>query len=662
MELTQRQWALLALSLVAVGVAAAATSTTPISDNNDGVVLNQTDGPTATLTGDTSLKNTSGGVDSDTIQFNTTDGSARFTASGTANVTVAVSDLEGTWTNATGVEASKNNITINPSDKPKLTARGSVDSVAFRSMTIDDSTVDFTYTASGAGTVTVTGIAGNTEVGAVTGTGKVLDSDTSSQSGEASFAVTSGTYNVRLLTSDGGPTASDIFPPEGYETNQEDVLFNLTVDDPDFPDDNVTATLYRKGPTESSFGQVHTANIGNTGEISTTKSLPIGGEHDYYWNLTDGYGKTTQTSTRTITVPDELRLYEINNPDTLISSAGNTDTVNVTFSSTDNVFERSTPNSRINLTGLPVTDTITASTSVNGYYDAQVVIRSIFEQQAIYLLNDTVPAYQTRFQLVDNIGGTFGENDPSIDVQRALNKSGSTKWVTVRGGLFGVQGYTTDLEQGEEYRLVVRNDIGDSRVFYPYTAAGAETVPLEIGKLDATTAGGESYTVETYYDNSSKTVELELVDDANQTDTIWIEIYERNNESNKLLQNTSFTGPYGNLSVTEQVPTQYNSSEWVVEYYIDRGDTSDSGRDIVGPRISVLQLLPVWLRTLMSVGTILVTAGLFSRLNGAVGGLVCAGMAGMFWYVSFVPPGVGVGVVILSMVTAGMLFIRGGRV
>jgi len=650
------------LLLAVVGIASAAVSTTTITNNDDGIILNQPNGPTANLTGNTELKNTSGGVDSDTIQFNTTDGSARFTAPGDASVTIAVSELEGTWTNGTDISAASNNLTINPGDKEPITVGGDIDHISYRSMTVDDQTVDFSYGgSSGYSIVIVRGLPANTQIGAVDDRGAVLDTATTDGSGTAAFNLTNSDHDVRLLTNTGSPSATNIDPSNNYETNQEDVTFNLTVDDPDFPDDNVTATLYENGPNDASFSQLYQTEIGTSGEVSTTQSLTIGGDHEYYWVLEDAYGESTQTNTRTASVPDTLFIYDINDPDTVLTTTGS---VEVTFSANDQVIERSTSNGEVSLEGLPVDGTITASVSATDYIDSQTVFRSIFEQQGIYLLPDTTSTYQTRFVLEDNTGGRFEENNPTIDVERALNKSGQTQWVSVRGGRFGVQGFTTQLEQGEEYRLIVRNDRGDSRIFYPFTASAAETVPLEVGSINATTVGEEGYTVDVFYDTTttSNYVELELYDPTDSTETVWVEIYERGNQSNVLLQNTSFTGPYGNLSVREQVPQQHNTSTWVVEYAIERDSSSAQGQEIVGPRSQVLTQIPWWLRTIMSVGVIWITAGLFSKLNGAVGGLVCAGLGGLFWYVGFLPSGVGVGVVVLAMITAGMLFVRSGGV
>jgi lipoprotein signal peptidase len=62
--------------------------------------------------------------------------------------------------------------------------------------------------------------------------------------------------------------------------------------------------------------------------------------------------------------------------------------------------------------------------------------------------------------------------------------------------------------------------------------------------------------------------------------------------------------------------------------------------------------------TLISIGSILVISGLFSQANGGLGGIVAAAMGGIWWYVDMLPSEVGVGVVALSMIIAGAIFIR----
>jgi len=652
-----------ALLILSAGVVTAATTDvfTALSSNDDGAVLQTGNGLKVNLTGNTDVYKTTGGLSASKIQWNTTAGNATFASSGAGSVTVAKDEITGPWTNLTAIDAGSTEITVHPADKQPVTVTQDVDTFRFTSMALDDGSVDFVSGGSSGQTeVTITDLPANTEIAAMdVEANNVLDVATTDGSGSVTFVLPNSEHVVELQTNDGPPTASNVTPSDGAETNQESVTFSVDVDDPDFPEDDVTATLYRKGPTESSFSQEYQTSLDTSGTASTTLTLDIGGGHDYYWTLEDGYGDTTQTTTRTVFVPDELRIYNVSDPDTLID----TKTADVTIRTSGDVFERSTSNGRINLTGIPVTGTIVATVDVPGYYTRQTPIYSIFDQQEVYLLNEAYASvYEVRFTLEDRTGGLFEDNQPTVTVERALNKSGDPNWVAVGGGRFGVQGYTTFLQQGEEYRLVVRNSVGDQRVFYPYTASASETVPLKVGNISADPLGdGESYTTNiTYINGTTSYVEFVYMDEANSTDRVYLKIYERGNKSNTLVANTSYTaGPYGTLSVRQQVPSAYENSSWVVHFVAKRdGGANADGQVIVGPRRSVLEQLPVWLMTLISIGSILVISGLFSQANGGLGGIVAAAMGGIWWYVDMLPPEVGVGVVALSMIIAGAIFIR----
>jgi len=157
-------------------------------------------------------------------------------------------------------------------------------------------------------------------------------------------------------------------------------------------------------------------------------------------------------------------------------------------------------------------------------------------------------------------------------------------------------------------------------------------------------------------------VNVEYNDTADDTDTLYVHIYERNNQSNELLANTSFAGPFGTFSTTETVPKGDNDTTWVVELTADKS-TGDSEKFIqpVGPGAPVLTDLPAWMVTILFVGLTFMIGGLFSARNGFVGGLVVAGFGGIFFFIGVVPGYLGGGVVVLSMLAAAAFFMRGVR-
>ena len=71
----------------------------------------------------------------------------------------------------------------------------------------------------------------------------------------------------------------------------------------------------------------------------------------------------------------------------------------------------------------------------------------------------------------------------------------------------------------------------------------------------------------------------------------------------------------------------------------------------------MLDSLPTWLKTLLSAGIILMVAALFSQINAPIGGVVVAGVGAILFYIDFVPPELGAGVVLLSLVGAAAMFV-----
>ncbi|MGB9966112.1 hypothetical protein [Halobacterium hubeiense] len=488
-------------------------------------------------------------------------------------------------------------------------------------------------------------------------------SDTSSSQLETVLDVTVTGENPQFSLADESilftnhqPEASNLSPEDNAKLDSRDTTFTIDVSDPEFATaqgDSVEARLFVDDQ------QVGSQTVTSNSTVSIDHQMSEGGPHTYHWELEDSYGGLTTTNQRTINVPSELTIYNVSAPGQLIDNAGEVELTFYTYDESNEVFTRSVSDGTVNLTGLPVDQEITVTANVNGYYSRQTIIESLYQQQGIYLLNDSRKAYETEFKLNDNTGGSFSKNEPRIIIERALNKSGNTQWVNVAGGRFGVNNYRTTLEAQERYRLTVKNSQGDSRVFYPYDAEAAQVVPLDVGSVSAEAAGGDSYTAEAAYRNDSGTprVSFEYVDKANQTTSVSVHVYERGNQSNQLVNDT-FTGEYGTLDLVWTIPENSTATSWVVEYSADRGDNTPNGRQIVGPRQTVLDQIPVWLKTIISVGSVFIVAGLFSRANGAIGGVITAAVGGMWWFVGFLPASVGVGVVALSFLTAGMIFVR----
>jgi hypothetical protein len=322
----------------------------------------------------------------------------------------------------------------------------------------------------------------------------------------------------------------------------------------------------------------------------------------------------------------------------------------------------------IDLTGLPVDEEFVAKLKAPGYHQRTVIIEDLSQQETAFMLSDSgTPTTLEQEFVVDDTTGEFDGESTEIIIQRAINKttysgSGGYEYLNVAGDDVGADGtFITDLQEDIRYRIIVRNDDGDVRQLGAYTPKVAGQVPLEIGEITAqqTNVSDIAWSANISESGGSDTFEFRYNDTRDATDRLYLKAYERGNESNVLVANQSFSGPLGSVAVSEPVPAGENDTEWVVEV---RGRRSGSEDFVADEPLStgtvLLPSLPGWLTALMSIGMIWVVAGLFSQLNGDIGALVVAGMGAMFWWVGFVPDALGVGVVILSMITAGLVFIN----
>lgn len=332
------------------------------------------------------------------------------------------------------------------------------------------------------------------------------------------------------------------------------------------------------------------------------------------------------------------------------------------------IVNRTVIDGRLDLAGLPITSTFEVQHFASEYHNRTILLEDLGRQNSSFLINKTTQTtIQNTFEINDRTGN-FPEGSTKLIVQHPINRTliggneTGIQWLAVAGADLGAdKRFTTDLVSEERYRLVVRNDAGDERVLGAYEAENPGTVQLEIGSIIVDPKNPEIVGYNATRSNSSGTVtvDFEYNDTSNNTNTLHVKIHEFGNESNELLTNTSFTnGPYGTFSLSQSVPSDEENVTWVVDFVADRssGFENVKAEIVVGPQNPVLQDMPGWLISLLSLGAIWTVAGLFSELNGDIGGLVVAGVAGLLWYVNLLPKQTGSGVVALALITAGILF------
>jgi hypothetical protein len=366
-----------------------------------------------------------------------------------------------------------------------------------------------------------------------------------------------------------------------------------------------------------------------------------------------------------------LEIRQANRPHSLIKGAD----IQAKFFTSDGarIINRTDDNNdgQIDLAGFPVDDEFIVVVDHPDYHQRASVIQDTSQQSRIFLLNDsaTVNDLDIEFQLQDETGD-FDASTTRVLIERPINSSEYKPSVpaedfvyrVVAGDDIGADSrFETILEKDERYRITVTSQSGNTRQLGSFTPKDSGIVPLDIGTIQAQQEVVEDvrYSANRTEINGSPHIVVQYNDSRQLTDTLYVEIYEWRNESNNLKTNTSFSGPLGTVSVTEPIPQSENQTEWVAKVTADRGGAENINIERpTSPRNNFLPAMPTWLVTLISIGTIWIVAGAFSQVNGDVGALVVSGLGGLFYVAGFTPPTLGAGVVILSLVTAGLIFVH----
>ncbi|WP_254544088.1 hypothetical protein [Halomarina pelagica] len=408
---------------------------------------------------------------------------------------------------------------------------------------------------------------------------------------------------------------------------------SIAIDDADFTasSDTVTADWYLDGQL------IETTTHTSGGTKSITVDGLTGGTHTWHVELTDTYGHTATSDTFSFTAPATLEVRAERSGD-LISNA----TIDVQFFGDETVYTRSTSDGTVSMTGLPTDERFIVVVESAGWHTRRVIIDSLLDQADVYLLNTSAASVENEFVLEDNTGRYDAENT-RLYVKRAVavTNSSTLGYQTVAGDYFGASGaFPVVLEEDARYRLVIQSEAGDTRVLGTYTANTAGVVPLEVGTLEFTideTTENATYSYSaTYIDDDPETIRVTYVDPKDLTDELTVTVYERNNPSNVLYSTTEQT--LGNFSATLPLSASEANTTWMADFEITRGGETKTATVPIGAgKYSPgVPLSPFWKHTI-SVATLFVVAGLFSRSNAAAGAVILPCLAGVFWFVDWLP-------------------------
>jgi hypothetical protein len=454
-------------------------------------------------------------------------------------------------------------------------------------------------------------------------------------------------HDEGILFASSGPTLSDPEPPDRVKIANATGEVSIKVSDADFPlaqSDSVTVSA-----TDDDGNSLGSTTLTSNSTASFSYSSDAG-ENTIQWTATDEYGNTN-TFTQTYTTPENLYIRPESDPDALVS--GPNVSIQVRFYASDSVYTRTTSDGVVNLAGLPADARFAVVVSADGYYRRRVIIDSLFEQQSIYLLNESKPAVEKQFVLND-VSGNFPAQSTRLYVQRPINNSATYK--TVAADYFGAtSAFSTFLQTDQRYRLIVENDQGDRRTLGSYTpvAAGVETLKIEGVSLYRESQAGIIANASTRRINNGtqRQVVVRYRDPAAATSSYTVEIYERGNESN-VTYSEQVTGPVQNYSAYVDVE---NSTNYVVNWSATRGGQQISGvRPVGGGDLGLRIPLPAqWLGTIGL--TILVFVGSLAGERYATHlALAVVAFAGVLMYLAVVD-------IFLPLWWAGLLIAAGGH-
>jgi hypothetical protein len=613
-----------------------ASSGTISYETNSGVVVNY-DAGGADLGADPF-------VDDETVAIRSSEGNITVSGSGTSAVTVE--DATGEWTNTSLSDVKLDPVTFDPEDKAKLSVNGETTQLDWRDYAVDNGQADVVYAGASAATTTLTlyNLPANRDIGVVdVNSNEVLANASTDGSGTMTVTLPNSQHTVSLQTGV-DPDISNPDPDRTVSTTQPQSL-NVSLSDEDFPQDTVNATFYVKGDkvgtdTLTSNG---TAEVDVSGYSNWTL-----GENRWWVVANDSYNNSVRSSNFSVGIPNELTIRNETRPSEIVNNTQ----VEVAFFNGSQVINRTTSDGIVNMSGLPADQRYIVTADADTYHPRTVVVDDIAEQGNIYLLNDSL-GVEIRFELDDRTGNF--PSDSVLFVEKPIELNNTTTYRTVVADRFGPNGVTTFLEEDERHQLRIRNPDQDVRLLGAFTPSVAETVVLEIGDIEVRSqADGSTYRWDARYtedSNGNAEIEFDFDDGENATDNLDVQIYERNNQSNTILD-TTIQGPVGEVAVTQPLTSAQQNTTWVVEWDANRGGESISGRRVVGDTVQLgVPIDSLWKNT-ASVALVVIVGGAMGGISAPLGAAAVAMVGGLLWFVGWLPTGIGGGAVALALLVA----------
>lgn len=426
--------------------------------------------------------------------------------------------------------------------------------------------------------------------------------------------------------------------------NASDVDFSRTIGD------ELRVEYFLNGNSEAN------ETLTSNGTASHTFNVAAG-DYDWWVVVHDQYGNSQRSATAEFVLPNDIKVWNETSPDELVKG-NSTNPVEVTVrfyqDNNDTVIERSTTDGIVNMTGIPADERLTITVEAAGYHFRRITLDSLIQQQDVFVLSTAMQSAQVVFELDDRTG-QFEPTSTRLYIQRAINKSNTTKYRNIAGDRFGASAeFVSNLQDDTRYRLRVENDDGQSRTLGAYTTSGDDRATLPIGRVtfNATVEEGVAFGASLFRNETASGTEtyarVVYGDPEQRTDWIAYDIV-RKNGSNAVVASDNITSP-GTTSIGTYLLTPNGSlnATYEVQFTASRdGQTITTTR-----RIGKLEHIdhkmgvdPTVLKYLGYVAIVAIT-GLFAIISAplaALGAVFMATLTTAVGVATFPPEALGFG-------------------
>jgi len=412
-------------------------------------------------------------------------------------------------------------------------------------------------------------------------------------------------HDEGILFNASAPTIDDGSASPTGNLQQANQTLSLNASDADFglaQGDSVNVTFEAKAPDESSFSAVGSDTITANGTANTSLTADVGGTWEWRATATDSYGESGASQTFSFSAPGSLELRNASAANQLLD--GPNASAEVTFFASSGIYTRTTANGTIPFTGLPNDERFIVRVDIDGYYQRTVIIDSLYQQEAVYILAESEPSAEIVWEL-DDRSGTFAGNDPTLTVEAPITRdfdgdgTNETEYQVIAGQEFSATSSAVmDLRTGERLRLYVSNDDDDRRFVGAYTPTADSLEPIVIKGIRFSRDSRESYSTQVSIsnpDDAKRELTWAFDDPANATTDLEVRVEYRSNGT--AVYTDTADGPLGSYAADV---TLQNGSTYLVNWTATRnGETIGQTRPVAGNDLGVnIPLDSQWLGTI----------------------------------------------------------------